>query len=87
VKLSTAIVTTANSGDFNGVGLKPEFDVSIPEDMDITQLSDEAAVLTDTQLIKAMEVTIPRPEAAVPDETASDENAAEEAASSEGAAE
>lgn len=87
VKLSTAIVTTANSGNFNGVGLKPEFDVSIPADMDITQLSDEAAVLTDTQLIKAMEVTIPQPEAAVPDETASDENAAEETASSEGAAE
>ena len=59
VKLSTAILRTEKSGDFNGVGLKPEFDVSIPEDMDINMLSDEAAVLTDNQLIKAMEVTIP----------------------------
>ncbi len=60
VKLSTAILKTKNSGDFNGVGLKPEFDVSIPEDMDINMLSDEAAVLTDSQLIKAMEVTVPK---------------------------
>lgn len=59
VLLSTAVLKTRESGDFNIVGLKPEFDVTLPEDTDFTQLSAEAALLTDSQLIKALEVTIP----------------------------
>ena len=60
VMLSTAILRTENSGDFNGVGLKPEFDVTLPSDVDLNTISDEAAVLTDSQLIKALEVTVPK---------------------------
>ena len=58
--LSTAILRTEKSGDFNGVGLKPEFDVTLSSDVDLNTISDEAAVLTDAQLIKALEVTVPK---------------------------
>ena len=51
---------TEKSGDFNGVGLKPEFDVTLSSDVDLNTISDEAAVLTDAQLIKALEVTVPK---------------------------
>ena len=60
VMLSTAILRTEKSGDFNGVGLKPEFDVTLSSDVDLNTISDEAAVLTDAQLIKALEVTVPK---------------------------
>lgn len=57
IKISTASLETASSGNFNGAGLKPEFDVSLSSDIDFANLSDEAARLTDSQLIKAIEVT------------------------------
>lgn len=60
VLLSTAVLKTAESGDFNTVGLKPEFDVSLPEEADIIQLSGEDALLADSQLMKALEVTAPQ---------------------------
>ena len=60
VMLSTAILRTENSGDFNGTGLKPEFDVALSSEIDLNQISDEAALLTDAQLIKALEVTVPK---------------------------
>ena len=59
VKLSTAIVKTSGSDNFDGIGLKPEFDVTISEEVDIFNISAEAALISDTQLIKALEVTIP----------------------------
>lgn len=60
VMLSTAILRTDSSGDFNGTGLKPEFDVALSSEIDLNQISDEAALLTDAQLIKALEVTVPK---------------------------
>lgn len=60
VMLSTAILRTDNSGDFNGTGLKPEFDVALSSEIDLNRISDEAALLTDAQLIKALEVTVPK---------------------------
>ncbi len=60
VLLSSAVLMTSGSGDFNLIGLKPEFDVSVPEEVDIAVLSEEAALLSDTQLIKALEVTVPK---------------------------
>ena len=60
VKISTAVLKTKNSDNFNSIGLKPEFDVTLPPEIDINQLSEEAAILTDTQLIKAVEVTVPK---------------------------
>jgi carboxyl-terminal processing protease len=58
VMLSTAVLRTSGSGDFNGTGLKPEFDVTLSSDIDLNTISDEAALLTDAQLIKALEVTV-----------------------------
>lgn len=60
VMLSSAVLKTAESGDFNTVGLRPEFDVALSEDVDFSTLSDTAALLTDAQLIKALEVTVPK---------------------------
>lgn len=57
VMLSTARLVTASGREFNEVGIKPDFDVSLGEDVDFLHLSDEAALLTDAQLIKALEVT------------------------------
>lgn len=57
VMLSTARLLTASGRDFNEVGIKPDFDVSLGEDVDFLHLSTEAALLTDSQLIKALEVT------------------------------
>lgn len=57
VMLSTAVLTTANSGNFNGTGLKPEFDTALSENVDLNNISEEASMLTDSQLIKAIEVT------------------------------
>lgn len=60
VLLSTAVLKTADSGDFNEIGLKPEFDVSLPEDTeDSVPLTEEEALLADSQLMKALEVTSP----------------------------
>lgn len=56
IKISVAALQTAASGNFNGTGLRPEFDVSISADINISTLSDRAAMLSDTQLIKAVEV-------------------------------
>ncbi|MCM1578666.1 MAG: S41 family peptidase [Ruminococcus sp.] len=58
VMLSTAKLKTAAGTEFNETGIRPEFDVSLSEDVDYLHLSSEAALLTDSQLIKAMEVTV-----------------------------
>lgn len=60
IMISTAVLKTSGSDDFNNAGLKPEFDVALPEDIDLNTISDDAAVLTDAQLIKALEVTVPK---------------------------
>ena len=59
VMLSTADLRTEKGDSFNGIGVKPEFDVSLSSDIDLNTISEEAAVLTDAQLIKALEVTVP----------------------------
>ncbi len=59
VMLSTADLRTEKGESFNGIGVKPEFDVSLSSDIDLNTISEEAAVLTDAQLIKALEVTVP----------------------------
>ena len=56
--LSTAVLKTANSGNFDLAGLKPEFDVSPPEEApDTSQMTEEEKLLADPQLMKALEVT------------------------------
>lgn len=56
VKLTVATVETKNSGDFNGTGVKPNFEVALPSDVDINALTEENRLTLDTQLIKAIEV-------------------------------
>lgn len=58
--LSEAVLRTSSEEDFNETGIKPEFDVTLPEDTDFSTLSNEAALLMDTQLMKALEVTVPK---------------------------
>jgi carboxyl-terminal processing protease len=56
VMITVAVLKTADSGDFNGVGLKPDFEVSPPADIDLSKLSEEERDDKDSQLIKALEV-------------------------------
>ncbi len=56
VKITVATLQTDKSGDYNGVGIKPDFEVSIPAEIDINALTDEEQLLYDSQLIKAVEV-------------------------------
>ncbi len=56
IKLTVATLKTAESGDYNKIGIKPHYDIKIPEGIDITVLSEEDQLNYDTQLIKALEV-------------------------------
>lgn len=56
VKLTVATVETKNSGNFNGTGVKPNFEVALPSDVDLGTLTEENRLTLDTQLIKAVEV-------------------------------
>ncbi|MGN1135381.1 MAG: S41 family peptidase [Oscillospiraceae bacterium] len=56
VKVTVATVETKNSGSFNEVGVKPNFEVALPSDVDLNALNDENRLTLDTQLIKAIEV-------------------------------
>lgn len=56
VKVTVATVETKNSGDFNGIGVKPNFEVALPSDVDLNALNEENRLTLDTQLIKAIEV-------------------------------
>lgn len=56
VRITVATLCTKNSGDYNGVGIKPNFDVALPADVDLSLLDEEQQLRSDTQLIKAIEV-------------------------------
>ncbi len=56
VRITTASLQTSQSGDFNGIGIKPEFEVPLDVDIDIDAMDMEELLLYDTQLIKAVEV-------------------------------
>ena len=56
VKVTVATLSTAKSGEFNGTGIKPHFDVALPADTDLSVLSEEEIMQQDTQLLKAIEV-------------------------------
>lgn len=56
VRVTVATLQTRNSGDYNGVGIKPNFDIALPAEVDLTMLSEEEQLVSDTQLIKAIEV-------------------------------
>ena len=56
VMITVATLHTAESGNFNGVGLKPNFEVVFPESVDLTLLTEDQQAEKDTQLAKALEV-------------------------------
>lgn len=56
VKITVATLQTKNSGDYNGIGIKPNFEVALPAEVDLSKLSQEQQLVADTQLIKAIEV-------------------------------
>ncbi|MGN0675327.1 MAG: S41 family peptidase [Oscillospiraceae bacterium] len=56
IKITVATLQTKNSGDYNGIGIKPNFEVSLPSDVDLSSLTEEQQLESDTQLIKAIEV-------------------------------
>ena len=56
VRFSSASVHTKNSGDFNGIGLRPDYDISLPAGVDPFRLTAAEQEMYDSQLIKAIEV-------------------------------
>lgn len=56
VRITVATLQTKNSGDYNGIGIKPNFEVALPSELDLSSLSEEQQLTEDTQLIKAIEV-------------------------------
>lgn len=64
--LPTATIIPSKSSPYNGVGLKPDFAVELPEGITFDQLTRES----DTQLQKALEILTP--ETTVPDPSESD---------------
>ncbi len=56
VKITVATLQTQNSGNYNGVGIIPNFEVSLPAEVELALLDEEQQLEADTQLIKAIEV-------------------------------
>lgn len=56
VRITVATLQTKNSGDYNGVGIKPNFEVALPAEVDLAALSEDQQLVYDTQLLKAIEV-------------------------------
>ena len=56
VKVTVATLQTKNSGNYNGVGITPNFEVALPTEVELALLNEEQQLEADTQLIKAIEV-------------------------------
>lgn len=56
VRVTVATLTTRASGDYNQIGIKPNFEVTLPAEVDLSVLTSENQLLSDTQLVKALEV-------------------------------
>lgn len=56
VRITVATLQTKNSGDYNGIGIKPNFEVALPAEVDLAALSEDQQLVYDTQLLKAIEV-------------------------------
>ncbi len=56
VKVTVATLQTKNSGNYNGVGITPNFEVTLPTEVELALLTEEQQLESDTQLIKAIEV-------------------------------
>lgn len=56
IKITVATLQTKNSGDYNGIGVKPNFEVPLPAEVDLENITEEQQLQNDSQLIKAIEV-------------------------------
>ena len=57
VKVTVAVLKTKNSGEFTGVGVKPNFEMELPDGIDSKNITIEQQLNgLDTQLSKALEV-------------------------------
>ena len=56
VKITVATLQTKNSGNYNGIGITPNFEVALPSEVELAALTEEQQLESDTQLIKAIEV-------------------------------
>lgn len=56
IKITVATLQTKNSGNYNGIGIKPNFEVTLPAEVELAALTEEQQLESDTQLIKAIEV-------------------------------
>lgn len=56
IKITVATLQTKASGDYNGIGIKPNFEVTLPAEVDLESISEEQQLQYDTQLSKAIEV-------------------------------
>ncbi len=56
IKITVATLQTKSSGDYNGTGIKPNFEVPLSADVDLANITDEEQLRSDAQLIKAIEV-------------------------------
>lgn len=56
VRITVATLQTKNSGDYNGIGIKPNFEVALPAEVEPSVLSEDQQLVYDTQLLKAIEV-------------------------------
>lgn len=56
VRITVATLQTKNSGDYNGIGIKPNFEVALPAEVELSALSEDQQLVYDTQLLKAIEV-------------------------------
>jgi carboxyl-terminal processing protease len=56
VKLSVASLKTKSSGNFDNIGLKPDFEVKLPDGVTLEQITPQNRLVSDTQLAKALEI-------------------------------
>jgi len=56
IKITVATLQTKASGDYNGVGIKPNFEVALSAETDLKDITEEEQIRSDAQLAKAIEV-------------------------------
>ncbi|MDR0903601.1 MAG: PDZ domain-containing protein [Ruminococcus sp.] len=56
IRLSVAYLKTSSKRDFDRIGIKPDFEVKLPEGVLISDIPETLRLSQDTQLVKAIEV-------------------------------
>ncbi|MDR0987806.1 MAG: PDZ domain-containing protein [Ruminococcus sp.] len=56
IRLSVAYLKTSSKRDFDRIGIKPDFEVKLPEGVVLSDINEAARLTQDTQLVKAIEV-------------------------------